>query len=214
MDPTNAQLGILRALRDGPRQAQDIAAELAVDTSSVYRHLEALRAEGLVAAEDVIEGPGRPKKRYRLTHEGQEAFPRDYSLLLSALLCEVETRGGRQALLSHLDAIARNLAASLANGADVDQRLAALVDLYNRLGFEASVERHGNDVLLVQRNCPFLKTARKDPEALCECLDEGIMKAAVPEALVDLRETLAKGGRRCMHIIRLGAERPRKPGVR
>ncbi|MGH2626397.1 MAG: helix-turn-helix transcriptional regulator [Anaerolineales bacterium] len=211
MGPTDAQMRILRALRDGPRQAQDVAAELGFEASSVYRHLETLRAEGLVDADEVVEGPGRPKKMYRLTPEGQEAFPRDYAFLLSALLSEIEARGGRRGLLDHLNGIAAALAGPLATEVDLDRRLDALVGLYNSLGFEASMERHGRDIVLVQRNCPFLKTARKDPDAMCACLDEGLMRAALPEALVSLRETLAKGDLRCRHAIRLRPGSTRNP---
>lgn len=203
MGPTDAQMRILRSLRDGPRQSRDIASEFGSDMSSVYRHLESLRAEGLVAAEDLVAGPGRPKKIFRLTPEGQEAFPRDYAFLLSAVLNQIEEQGGRAAVLDNLDGIASHLAAPLAGEGDLDERLDKLVGLYNRLGFEASVERDGPGIEIVQRNCPFLKAAREDPDALCACLDEGIMKAAIPEGRVHLQGTLAKGDSHCRHAIRL-----------
>ncbi len=203
MGPSDTQMRILRSLREGPRQSQDIAAEFGADMSSVYRHLETLRAEGLVAAEKIVDGPGRPKKVFRLTPHGQEAFPRDYAFLLSAVLDQLEKQGGRAAVLANLDGIAAHLAGPLAGNGDPSQRLDKLVGLYNRLGFEASIERQGSQLAIVQRNCPFLRTARDDPAALCECLDEGLMKAAIPEARIELQSTLAKGDDRCRHTIRL-----------
>jgi predicted ArsR family transcriptional regulator len=140
---------------------------------------------------------------YGLNAAGWETFPRDYALLLSALMRRVATVHGREALLRHLEGIAQELGGALATEHDMDKRLRRLLKLYNDLGFEADVKREGRDIVLTQRNCPFLKTARDDPDALCKCLDEGIMRAAVPEALVSLRQTLARGDGLCRHEIRL-----------
>ena len=200
---TPAQQKVVRALRDGPLQAQAVATLLRIDTSAAYRHLETLLARGLLEAHEEAAGPGRPKKMYKLSAAGWETFPRDYALLLSALMRRVAAADGRAALLAHMDAIAQELGGPLATEQDIDKRLRRLLTLYNDLGFDAELKRDGKDVLLVQRNCPFLKTARNDPEALCQCLDEGILRAALPEALVSLRQTLARGDGLCRHEVRL-----------
>lgn len=192
---------ILEILRDGPRQAQDVAADLGIDTSAVRRHLEGLRADGLVTRHNAIEGPGRPKTRYALSDAGWETFPRDYALVLSLALRKLADTHGRDAVLALLGSIAADVAAGIPDG-DRSTRVDALVRIYNDLGFEAHVEGGGDDVALVQRNCIALRTARADPDAMCECFDEGILRAAFPNADVTLERTMAKGDTLCRHRLR------------
>lgn len=201
--PSDVPLRILRLARDaGAVYASDVAVDLGVDTSAAYRQLESLVARGLLDTGSVASGPGRPRKAYRVTPEGLETFRRDYALLLGALMDAIEDRRGRDDLLATLEHIGRGLGAPLANGPP-EARLAAALRLYNDLGFEATVERDGaGAAALVQRNCPFLRSARADPQGLCECLDEGILRSALPGASVELRSSLARGDPRCRHDIR------------
>ena len=197
---------ILALLREGRQQAQDLAAILGIDTSAVRRHLEVLRGEGLVDTEDVVEGPGRPKKMYGLTLAGREAFPRDYALLLDLVLSRVAKEGGRDELERLMTIIAKDLGRQI-EGKTTEERVDAMLALYNKLGFDASIERRGSEIELVQRNCIFLKTARGDPPLLCECLDEGIMRAAIPGSKVELGSSLAVGDTHCRHRIQLPRSR-------
>lgn len=194
---------ILALLRGGRQQAQDLAAILGIDTSAVRRHLEGLRAEGLVDAEDVVDGPGRPKKLYGLTLAGREVFPRDYALLLDLVLARVTKEGGREELERIMAQIAKDLGRGV-QGKTTAERLDAMLALYNKLGFEASIEKRGDDLELVQRNCIFLKTARGDPPLLCKCFDEGIMRAALPGSRITLAASLAIGDTHCRHRIQVG----------
>jgi DeoR family transcriptional regulator, suf operon transcriptional repressor len=203
MRPEGTPRTILALLRDGPRQAQDLAAALGIDVSAVRRHLEDLRGAGLVDAQDVVSGPGRPKKMYRLTPKGHEAFPRDYALLLGLLIAKVREARGEKDLRDVMARIAKDLAAPLASKASNEQRLAALLALYNELGFEASLDRAPEGRVLTQRNCIVLRTARDDPALLCECFDEGLMRAALPGAKVELLGSLATGAPACRHRIAL-----------
>lgn len=200
MNPDGTPAAILALLRDGRQQAQELAGALGVDTSAVRRHLEALRADGLVDAEEVRAGPGRPKKLYGVTPKGRETFPRDYGLLLGLVLAKLE-EGGRAGLERIMTAVARDLGSPIAAEADSEARVEALVTYYNRLGFEASVEREPGGYVLTQRNCIFLKTAAGDPSLVCQCFDEGIMKAALPGAHVRFEGSLAMGAPRCRHVI-------------
>lgn len=198
---------ILALLRDGRQQARDLAAALSIDTSAVRRHLENLRADGLVDAEDVVQGPGRPKKMYGLTTAGRESFPRDYALLLNLVIAKVGQTQGRKELEAVMRAIAQDLARGLGAEPDPLRRLNALVALYQKLGFDASVSRTPHGYALTQRNCIFLKAATADPSLLCECFDEGIMRAALPRARVTFAGSLATGETRCRHLLALAPAR-------
>lgn len=201
---------ILELLRDGPLQAKAVGEAVGVDASAAYRHLERLMSENLVTSEEVVEGPGRPKKVYSLTGQGWEAFPRDYRLLLSSLVDAILESEGQDTLEGYLDVIARELGSPISRREDLGERLDALVTLYNELGFEAHLEREGDELFLVQRNCPFLQIAKDNPDALCRCLDEGIQRAALPDAEVRLESSLALGDNRCRHA--LATQQPAGPG--
>lgn len=174
-----------------------------METSVVYRHLEGLRTLGFVEAHETIEGPGRPKKFYRVSDEGLETFPRDYAFLSDALVRQIIEQQGEKALVDLLRPIGEGLGAPLRDAKDPEATLDDLIGLYNRLGFEASLEPGSGELVLTQRNCPFLKIAKVRPEAVCKRLDEQIMRSALPGATVSLERTMAKGDDRCVHRIEM-----------
>lgn len=209
---------VLRSLREGEKQAKTVAEELGMETSVVYRHLEALRALGHVEAAETVEGPGRPKKRYRLTEAGRETFPREYAFLLDALVRQIIDQQGEKALEELVRPVAEELGAPYRDDKDPKGAIKRLIRLYNDLGFEASLEKDAGALLLTQRNCPFLRAAKMDPQAFCKGLDEEVMRQAAPGAKVTLEQTMARGDLRCRHRIELPGRkrftRRRSPGSR
>ncbi|MGB1587050.1 MAG: helix-turn-helix transcriptional regulator [Thermoplasmatota archaeon] len=200
--PAGNALRTLHLLREGPQTAQALAAQLGLDVSSIRRHLDSLIDREFLRFDDVVDGPGRPKRYYKLTDAGWESFPRDYAFLLGALLDKLQARIGRDAILATFSEIAVELAADIPRDQPVAARLEALKQLYMDLGFEARLEEKQDGRLeLIQQNCPFLKTAKADPAGLCECLDEGIIRCAMPDAEVELGDCMATGDRRCSHLI-------------
>lgn len=198
--PTPAQRAALAELREGPRQAQQVARALRINTSAARRHLEALAEAGWVESTTTIQGRGRPKKVFALTPAGLEVFPREYALLLERVLAKVEQRDGRAAIESLAKSIARELASTV-EGDTPSARSRSLLALYNSLGFEASGETTKNGLVITQRNCIFLRTARADPGLLCKCLDEGIVRSALPGATVELAASQALGAPSCRHRV-------------
>lgn len=196
-----AQQRVLAELKHDPRRAHDIAAVLGVDASAVRRHLDNLVSQGLVEAFDVIEGPGRPKKFFRITNAGRETGPRNYPLLLALLMKKVSEGEGRKKLLRYLEAIAADLAGPESRHKDAKMRLDLLLAKYNALGFEAEIRHEDGQTVLVQRNCPFLAAAKDDPSGFCQAFDEGIMRAALPGHDVVLQSSLAHGDVICRHLI-------------
>lgn len=190
-----------------PRRAHEVAATLGIDPSAVRRHLENLASQGLVRHEDVRQGPGRPKRYYQATPAGRELGPRNYPLLLALLMRQVSQGEGRRKLLRYLEAIAADLAGPPSRHRDAQMRLDLLLAKYNQLGFQAEVREEDGETILVQRNCPFLAAATDDPHALCQTMDEGIMRAALPGQAVELRTSMALGHAECRHV--LGVRKPK-----
>jgi predicted ArsR family transcriptional regulator len=195
-----SQQRVLAELKE-PARAHDVAERLAIDPSAVRRHLDNLVSQGLVESHDVRDGPGRPKRFYQVSSAGRELGTRNYPLLLALLMRKVSEGEGRKKLLRYLEAIAADLAGPGSRHKDAKLRLDLLLAKYNQLGFEAELTMEGDQMVLVQRNCPFLAAASSDPQAFCRHLDEGMMRAALPGHEVVLRSSQAHGDHVCRHAI-------------
>jgi predicted ArsR family transcriptional regulator len=104
---------VLRHLkRRGPTTVAELAAALALSANAARHHLLSLERSGAVTSEapGATGGRGRPAVRYTLTLAAEDAFPKRYPELLSALLTEAERQGTLAALL---EGIAQRIALSL-----------------------------------------------------------------------------------------------------
>lgn len=61
---------------------EEVATALGMGGTTVRQHIERLEEMGLLEHERVIQGPGRPSLRYRLTADGRRLFPSQDALLL------------------------------------------------------------------------------------------------------------------------------------
>ena len=198
---TESQQRVLAELKHEPRRVQDIATALGVDPAAIRRHLDNLTSQALVESYNVIDGPGRPKKFFRITDAGRETGPRNYPLLLAMLMQKVTEGEGRKKLLKYLESIASDLAGPDPRQKDAKMRLDLLLAKYNQLGFEAEIRGEDGQLVLIQRNCPFLAAAKGDPQGFCQAFDEGIMRASLPGQDVVLQSSLAHGDVICRHLI-------------
>jgi len=67
---------ILEELATAPRTARDLAEKLGIQESAARGHLGRMEDRGLVVPSFRREGVGRPRKRYVLTGQGQDLFPK------------------------------------------------------------------------------------------------------------------------------------------
>lgn len=199
---------ILDQLAIAPRTARDLARSLGIQESAARGHLERLEERGYVHPVFRREGVGRPRKRYLLTPEGQELFPRRYELLLDALMEELLNREG-EGFVSALFAeaalrIAHEVAAEIPKDASRADRARALAQALNKLGFRSTVETSSDGELkIVRTNCVFRHTALTHAYLLCDVFDKHLTEALIGQAGVDLKETIGRGGMRCTHLIQL-----------
>ena len=85
---------IIEELAVAPRTARDLAKKLGIQESAARGHLDRLEERGLVIPTFRREGVGRPRKRYLLSPQGQELFPRRYEMLLDSVMEEILTSEG------------------------------------------------------------------------------------------------------------------------
>lgn len=201
---------ILEELMGGPRSAKDLSGMLRIRESAVRVHLEKMVERGLVSPSFHREGVGRPRKRFRLTSEGQELFPRHYEMLLDSVVGSIREREGEAYLTTLFTQAAERFASEVARElpavsprASKEERLRAVVAVLNRLGQRAEVVRTGKSVRIVRRNCIFRACAIKDSHLLCEVFDQHLLESLLGHAGVDLTDSIARGGSACSHLIQL-----------
>jgi predicted ArsR family transcriptional regulator len=177
--------------------------------------LAALHAEGLIAYEDVAEGRGRPKRRWRLTEAAQSRFPDTHAELAVELIGAVRAELGAQALDRLIARRERETAArygaALAACRRLDLKVMKLAELRSAEGYMAEVKptEDGRGFLLIENHCPICAAARAC-QGFCRAELEVFQEALGPAATVERAEHLLAGGRRCTYRItprRRGAAR-------
>lgn len=194
---------IVKELTQGPRTAVQLSASLRIQVSAARKHLERLRSVGLVEVRFERAGPGRPKKFYRLTDDGQELFPRHYDTVLNALVAQIVRDQGEPAAERTLHRVAKGFAASAVPEPGADRtHLRRLEDGLKELGFEPTLAEHGQECTITSHNCPILRTARMHRELVCTGLHAEILRAATGAPGVHRGKWIVNGDPVCTHTVR------------
>ncbi len=199
---------ILEELAVAPQTARDLAKKLGIQESAARGHLDRMEDRGLVTPSFRREGVGRPRKRYLLTAQGQDLFPKKYDLILDAVVDELLAREGEGFVSALFAESARRMAAAVTKeipkGGTADEKARRLVAVLNDLGFRCTVEKTADGHLrIVRTNCIFRHSALAHPYLLCDVFDKNLTEALLGEVGVDLEDSIGRGGMRCTHLIQL-----------
>ncbi|HTZ61895.1 MAG TPA: MarR family transcriptional regulator [Thermoplasmata archaeon] len=199
---------ILEELAVAPRTARDLAKKLGIQESAARGHLDRMEERGLVVPSFRREGVGRPRKRYLLTSQAQELFPKSYDLILDAVVDELLAREGEGFVSALFAESARRMASKIAReipkGGTTEEKARRLVQALNDLGFRCTAEKTADGHLRVMRtNCIFRHSALSHPYLLCDVFDKHLTEALLGEVGVDLEDSIGRGGMRCTHLIQL-----------
>jgi DeoR family transcriptional regulator, suf operon transcriptional repressor len=199
---------ILEELALAPQTARDLSRKLGIQESAARGHLERLAGRGLVVPSFHREGVGRPRKRYLLTSEGQELFPRRYELLLDCVMEELLTEHGPAASSALLALaarrMARQIASRLSQNRPILERVTALAKALNDLGFRCTIERTPEGAFkIVRTNCVFRHNALTHTYLLCDVFDKHLTEELLGQVGIDLQDSIGRGGMRCTHLIQL-----------
>ncbi len=150
---------ILRLLRGkGPLTAAEVARETGTVVSAARQHLGNLRSDGLVDAEVVRNGVGRPSHRFSLTPEADGEFPNDYRDLAAAFVTELVERGDDDIMLSIFgdrEADLIDFIRPQVEGLDFDQKVIRIAELMTERGYMTDVRPVDGGYELAARNCPI-----------------------------------------------------------
>jgi predicted ArsR family transcriptional regulator len=192
----------------GPQSAATLAAACAITPMGAHKQLQALAAEGLVQAEDRIEGAGRPKRIWSLSAAGHGRFPDRHGELAVQLIRHAADVLGADAVDRLIAARERQAQAHylehLAGARTLGARVRRLAQLRAAEGYMARAERHGRDWLLIEDHCPICAAATSC-QGFCRSELALFRRCLGDDARVERSEHLLAGARRCVYRIRPAA---------
>lgn len=198
---------ILDFLLDHPEGATlgELSTHLGITRTAVRAHLSRIQNLGYLTYADAKGSVGRPRRRYLLSAEGQEAFPRQYSWLSNVLLELLAKDLGIRAVSRIMKKLADNVAQSMATRFQkpdsTPELLAEVTSALNELGYRATLKqsdlRKGAEIEAT--NCVYHSVAIRHPE-LCQ-FDVRFIENATG-MMTTLESCIAKGGSSCRFCIR------------
>jgi predicted ArsR family transcriptional regulator len=206
---------ILEFLKSRGRASIDeVADRFRIGHEGARKQLNLMEGHGWVeragdAPENSGRGRGRPRMLYRVSPAGEHVFPKAYDRLSMALFTSLAEQGRPDTLRQVLASLADKQVAAwkpALEGKTPKEKLKALRDLYQEDDPFMSVEERDGDLVLIERNCPFLSVALSHP-ALCSLsvmtLERLLERPVVRE------ERFQAGHGRCMFRVKVDAPAPK-----
>lgn len=148
--------------RRGAR-VEDLAAELGITPAAVRRHLDNLRADGLVEARSVKQATGRPYYAYHPTEAGLGIMPAPYADLMERMLRSVSAREEvvSAVMTSVAEALAERHRAELQvqPGAAAEERVEQVTESLKGEGILREWRAQSDGLHLINDACPYLQAA-------------------------------------------------------
>lgn len=198
----NATRGRLVALlRRGARTVDELATELGITDNAVRAQLTALERDGIVRAEGLRRGGGKPSTAYGLTPEFEPALSRAYLRVLLQLLRELGDRMSDAELRKLMAAVGRRWAAELARtSGDALTRAHAAAAFLTELGGVVEVEELDDAIVLRGFSCPLGVAVRERPQ-VCLAL-ESLLGEVVGGRVQECCDRTGDRARCCFQIAR------------
>ncbi len=188
-----------------------LADSLQLSQQAVRRHLDGLRADGLVDVKQDRHGVGRPTLLFYTTERGEELAGRTYLQMLTRLFkhlekldaSQVSGADGHQVLEQVFGGIATEMAAdhlSEMHGVTLAQRIDEASKALEREGIVDSWEKLDNGTYhIVNEECPYLRLAEMS-DAACKSDKRSIELLIGAEVEQTLR--IVDGAAACEYIVR------------
>jgi predicted ArsR family transcriptional regulator len=155
---------ILRLLRGkGPMTAAEVAQETGTVVSAARQHLGRLRSDGLVEAEVVRNGVGRPSHRFGLTAAADAEFPKDYEALATALITDLAERGESEVMNNVFESRELEMVAAIRpqlKGLNFEEKVRRIAELMGERGYMTEVRVLEDGYEFSARNCPISAVTR------------------------------------------------------
>jgi predicted ArsR family transcriptional regulator len=197
---------ILQTLLRRPRiTINELAEAVEINPISVRHHLTNLQMEGLIEAEEVRHGVGRPRLVYSLTQDGMERFPTKYLRLTTRLLTQMKETMPAPVVSKLFNQIAEDLASEYSSqiqGLSMEERLEFVKELLAQEGFTVEWEKKGGEYQIHEISCPYYQIGVAHPE-VCTVDQTLISKMlALPANKV---QCILDGGAHCTYVVQPAA---------
>jgi DeoR family transcriptional regulator, suf operon transcriptional repressor len=194
---------ILQTLLRRPRiTINELAEAVEINPISVRHHLTNLQMEGLIEADEVRHGVGRPRLVYSLTQDGMERFPTKYLRLTTRLLTQMKETMPAPVVAQLFNQVAEDLAneySSQIQGLSMEERLEFVKELLAQEGFTVEWEKKGSEYQIHEISCPYYQIGVAHPE-VCTVDQTLISKMlALPANKV---QCILDGGSHCTYVVR------------
>ena len=197
---------ILQTLLRRPKiTINELAEAVEINPISVRHHLTNLQMEGLIEANEVRHGVGRPRLVYSLTQDGMERFPTKYLRLTTRLLTQMKETMPAPVVSQLFNQVAEDLAkeySSQIQGLSMEERLEFVKELLAQEGFTVEWEKKGSEYQIHEISCPYYQLGVAHPE-VCTVDQTLISKMlALPANKV---QCILDGGAHCTYVVQTAA---------
>ncbi|HEV3156895.1 MAG TPA: helix-turn-helix domain-containing protein [Candidatus Baltobacteraceae bacterium] len=183
--------------------ALELAAEFGLSANAVRQHLVVLERDAFVAERPVKRGRTKPTFEYSLTKAGEALFPQHYDRMLGAVLRQVRSSFGDDAVRSIFEGIGQRQGSLLrrkTEHASDREKVEAVVEGLRESGVDVDLIEVNGALELREHNCPYANTVAEHPE-VCSAI-HSMMDEILPGVEVAQVESLATGGATCRFDIR------------
>lgn len=199
----------------GEATVADLASALAMNQANIRRHLEVLRAEGLVDTRIQRHEVGRPSYVYHLTERAQE-MTAQYPRLVDRMFRRIASLPQEQAELMEqvFDGMAQDVAGSylpLVTGATMEQRVAETSSALKDEGIVDHWRKDADGFHLMNTTCPYRKAAEAS-DGPCHA-DHRVVEILLG-APVDQVSRVIDGQPVCEYLVRTAPEPQAKKRAR
>lgn len=202
----------------GESTAAEVAAALDLSVPAARRHLDLLRAEGLVDVRVVRHGVGRPSFVFFLTEEAEELAPAGYTRLLTRVVDRlvhltpdrVSGREGRDVLGQVFEGVALDVAdahRSEVTGVTLEERVEQVSEALRSEGIIDTWRRLDTGYVLANHACPYRRAALVTEDA---CRSDRLAIQLLLDAPVEQVGRIAAGDPCCEYVVRVPEEGPPK----
>jgi len=190
--------------QNGPATVADFSSHMQMTGEAVRQHLLQLIQDRYIQRQSErvpAAGAGRPSLTYSLTVEGEHLFPKSYDGLTLELIDTVMEELGEDSLNQVLASMTESRVQQWEyrlRGLSLSERAAALKDIYMKNDSFIEMEQNGEEILLIERNCPFASVAMKRP-TLCSVTVNMLTRLLGHQVV--RKETFQNGDGRCVFSI-------------
>jgi len=194
---------ILKTLLTHPNATiSDLANAVNINNISVRHHLTNLLADGLIVANEIRHGVGRPRLVYSLSESGQENFPTRYMNLSNLLLGQLKKTLTQDEINNLFTKIAQTIAndqIEKIRNLTFEEKLDFLGNSLAAEGFMVEWEKTESGYMIHEISCPFYHVGQLHPEV---CMFDQTLISSILSIPTEKVLCVLNGDQHCTYFVR------------